>query len=136
MANNIVKFWRGSRESYDALVKAGKADFWTRYSVKESDGRRNEYFGTLPVSPATGELYPVKDIVTSLPTSLNTGDRYLVGDDTNGYYVVEIAANLSQSVIKPLGELSVRVESHNYYRYQYVNGKLTTYDNGIDCGTY
>lgn len=136
MANNIVKFWRGSRESYDALVKAGKADFWTRYSVKEADGRRNEYFGTQPVSPATGELYPVKDIVASLPTSLNTGDRYLVGDDANGYYVVEIAADLSQSVIKPLGELSVRVESHNYYRYQYVNGKLTTYDNGIDCGTY
>lgn len=139
MATNghIIKFWRGKRSTYDALVKDKKADFWTRYTVLEEDGRRTEYFGTKPVQEATGELYPVKDVVATLPSDLKAGDRYLVGPETDGgYYVVEIAADASQSVIKPLGELSVRVAANNYYRYQMVNGKLTTYDNGIDCGTY
>lgn len=132
----VIKFWRGSRESYNKIVSEGKADFWTRYSVKETDGRRVEYFGTHPVQEPTGELYPVLDVVTALPATLNTGDRYLVGNDTDGYYVVEIAANKAQSKIEPLGSLSVRVASNNYYKYQYVDGELKTYDNGVDCGTY
>lgn len=136
MAEHTIKIWRGTREAYNAIVSANAADFWTRYTVKEKDGRRVEYFGTQPVQEATGELYPVKDVVETLPSDLKQGDRYLVGNDTNGYYVVEIAANQAQSKINPLGELSVRVASDNYYRYQYVNGKLITYDNGIDCGTY
>ena len=137
MAEHTIKFWRGTREAYNAIVSTpGAVDFWTRYTVKEKDGRRVEYFGTHPIQEATGELYPVKDVVETLPSDLKQGDRYLVGNDANGYYVVEIAANQAQSKIEPLGELSVRVASDNYYRYQYVNGKLITYDNGIDCGTY
>ena len=137
MAEHTIKFWRGTREAYNAIVSANAVDFWTRYTVKEKDGRRVEYFGTHPIQEATGELYPVKDVVETLPSSdLKQGDRYLVGNDADGYYVVEIAANQAQSKIEPLGELSVRVASDNYYRYQYVNGKLITYDNGIDCGTY
>lgn len=141
MADKIVKFWRGSRAEYDSIVKNKKADFWTRYTVKEPDGRRVEYFGTCPVQPATGELYPVLDVVESLPADLKAGDRYLVGKDGIGYYVVEIAADLSQSKINPLGKHSVRVAKDHYFRYQCIGEtqaelKLVTYDNGIDCGTY
>ena len=144
---HAVKFWRGSRQAYNALGTQGALDFWTRYSVKESDGRRTEYFGSKPVMEPTGELYPVLDIVTSLPSTLNVGDRYLVGQnatyDTNGtkltdaeYYVVDIAADLTQSQISTLGKHCVRVASKHYWRYQIVNGELISYDHVIDGGTY
>lgn len=141
MADKIVKFWRGTRAKYDEIVKSGKADFWTRYTVKEPDGRRVEYFGTCPVQPVTGELYPVLDVVETLPDGLKAGDRYLVGKDGVEYYVVEIAAKLSESRISPLGKHSVRVAKDHYFRYQCIGEtqaefKLVTYDNGFDCGTY
>ena len=141
MAEKIVKFWRGTRAKYDEIVKSNKADFWTRYTVKEPDGRRVEYFGTCPVQPVTGELYPVLDVVETLPDGLKAGDRYLVGKDGVGYYVVEIAANLSESRISPLGKHSLRVAKDHYFRYQCIGEaqaefKLVTYDNGFDCGTY
>lgn len=141
MADKIVKFWRGKRDTYNEIVSAGTVDYWTRYTVIEPDGRRVEYFGTHPVQEPTGELYPVLDAVETLPTDLKPGDRYLVGKDGIGYYVVEIAADLSQSKINPLGKHSVRVAKDHYFRYQCIGEetkdlKLVTYDNGIDCGTY
>lgn len=143
MADKIVKFWRGTRAKYDEIVANKQADYWTRYTVTEPDGRRVEYFGTHPVQESTGELYPVLDAVKTLPAQeqLKPGDRYLVGEDGVGYYVVEIAADLSQSKIDPLGKHSVRVAKDHYFRYQCIGEeqkdiKLVTYDNGIDCGTY
>ena len=85
MAEHTIKFWRGTREAYNAIVSANAVDFWTRYTVKEKDGRRVEYFGTHPIQEATGELYPVKDVVETLPSDLKQGDRYLVGNEDDGY---------------------------------------------------
>ena len=143
---NPIKFWRGTRESYNSLVRSGTTDYWTRYAVTEPDGRRTEYFGTVPVTLTTGQLFPVDDVVSSLPATLNDGDRYLVGHDANGnsqaeYYVVEIHTGPNGSlaettIINPLGDMSVRVKSRHMWAYQIVDGVLYSYDEIIDCGSY
>ena len=144
MANatdSIVKIWRGKRTTYDKLVENNDTDYWTHYYVKESSGIWSEYFGTIPVKQATGQLYPVDTIVSELPSELISGQRFLVGVDGDAtkdaeYYVVEIANNLSDSTIVPLSSLSVRVKDRGLKAYQIINKKLTTYDGNISCGTF
>lgn len=138
---SIVKIWRGKRTTYDDLVKNNITDYWTHYYVKESSGIWSEYFGTIPVKQATGQLYPVDTVVNSLPSELSTGQRFLVGRDGSGntdaeYYVVEIANNLSDSTIVPLGDLSVRIKDRGLKAYQVINKVLTTYEGNINCGTF
>lgn len=144
--NKVVKFWRGTRQAYNQLVQSGLADYWTRYAVIEDDGRRSEYFGVIPVTLTTGQLYPVDDVVETLPSTLNDGDRYLVGHDATGstpaeYYVVEIHTGPNNSlsettIINPLGDMSVRIKSRNMWSYQIIDGVLYSYDEIIDCGSY
>lgn len=139
--DSIVKIWRGNRKTYDAIVERNATDYWTHYYVKESSGIWSEYFGTIPVKQATGQLYPVDTVVSTLPSTLVKGQRFLVGidgDDANDaqYYVVEIADVLPESRIMPLGNLSVRVKDRGYKNYQIVNKVLTTYDGDIFCGTF
>lgn len=148
MAERIpVRFWKGSREQYNMLGAAKKLEANKRYLVHETDGRESEYYGATPIATSTGCLYTVIDIVETLPSTLNVGDRYLVGHDIildgNGetlspcqYYVVEIAADMTQSVINPLGSFSVRVINRDMRMYQIVDGNLITYDGIIDCGEY
>ena len=138
---SIVKIWRGKRATYDDLVKNNTTDYWTHYFVKESSGIWSEYFGTIPVKQATGQLFPVDTVVNSLPSSLTAGQRFLVGRDGNDknnaeYYVVEIADNISDSRIIPLADLSVRVKDRGLKSYQIVNNILTTYEGNIYCGTF
>ena len=146
--------WRGKRSTYNQLGIDKKLDYWTLYSVIEPDGTRSLYWGAKPTVTVTGELYPVTDIVSELPTTLNVGDRYIVGHDgtfdSSGavvthaeYYVVEIAANATQSVINPLGSFSVRAKNRGMKCYMLINDRLVTYDNQLDtddfildCGTY
>lgn len=132
--SGLVNIWRGSRESYNNL---GIYDYYTRYSVKENDGTYTEYYGTCPISPNSGQLLPVIDIVETLPSepnSLHAGDRYLVGSGST-YYIVEITPVLDKPIITPLGTYSVKVINKNMMEYQLVNGKLRTYDI-VDCGSY
>lgn len=136
MSKLVVEFWRGSRAAYDELVAGGNISYGTRYSVKEADGTRSEYFGIHPIAVAAGEVKPVKDVVSEMPKDALVGDRYLVGDDAKGYDIVEKTADPERPISYPIGDFSVRVASNNYYRYQYVDGKLVTNDNGTDCGTY
>ena len=146
--------WRGKRSTYNQLGIDKKLDYWTLYSVIEPDGTRSLYWGAKPTVTVTGELYPVTDIVSELPTTLNVGDRYIVGHDgtfdSSGsvvthaeYYVVEIAADATQSVINPLGSFSARVKNRGMKCYMLINDRLVTYDNQLDtddfildCGTY
>ena len=146
--------WRGKRSTYNQLGIEKKLDYWTLYSVIEPDGTRSLYWGAKPTVTVTGELYPVTDIVSELPTTLNVGDRYIVGHDgtfdSSGsvvthaeYYVVEIAADATQSVINPLGSFSARVKNRGMKCYMLINDRLVTYDNHLDtddfildCGTY
>lgn len=150
MANQqkIVKKWRGTRESYNIIAKAGLLDYWTRYSVKDVDGRWTEYYGSNQISSPSGQLLPVLDIVSTLPQVLNPGDRYLVGKDatdtTNAeYYIVIVDIDSTtnnslsartESFIDNSG-MSVRVINRKSMAYQLVDGKMITYDL-VDGGEY
>lgn len=150
MANNnkIVKKWRGTRESYNLIARVGKLDYWTRYSVKEVDGTWTEYYGTNMISSPSGQFLPVIDIVSSLPTTLNPGDRYLVGVDATNmvpaeYYIVTVdidtSADNNLSVhtepFKNNSGMSVRVVNRGSMAYQLVDGEIITYDM-VDGGSY
>lgn len=142
---NRVRFWRGTAEAYELLKKAGALNYWTRYSVKYENGGLvtwKEFYGDNPLTEETGQLLPVIDIVQSLPTVLNPGDRYWVstrginlittidvGKDENG-----VAALSSRSLELKEG-MSVRVKNKGYKSYVVLNGEYVTYDE-IDCGTY
>lgn len=150
MANNkhIVKFWRGTRESYNIIAKGNGIDYWTRYSVKEIDGSRSEYYGKNLISCSSGQFLPVLDIVSTLPDILNPGDRYIVGKDKIDsnpaeYYIVTIDVDSSanngishriERLVDNSG-LSIRVIRRQSMAYQLVDGKLITYDQ-VDGGTY
>lgn len=149
MANTkkIVKNWRGTRELYNRIAKANLLDYWTRYSVKEVNGTWTEYYGTNMVSCPSGQFLPVLDIVTTLPSSLNPGDRYLVGIDASGsapaeYYIVTIdidstAENNLAARTEPFlnNGMSVRVINKKSMAYQLVDGQMITYDL-VDGGTF
>ena len=140
--NNRVKLWRGTRAKYNDI---SEYDYWTEYFVLETNGVWKIYFGTREVSQSTGELAPVKSILTLAEFQALTdsekaqGSRYLVGSG-NVYYVVEFGPTTSVEAtrIEPLGNYSVRVENKDFHKYQLVNGGLITYDHSWehDCGTY
>jgi hypothetical protein len=145
---NRVRHWRGTVDSYNVLAKAGALDYWTRYSVKYVDEATGviswkEYYGDNLITESTGQLLPVIDIVSALPSSLNPGDRYLVGQDGIGYFLVDVgvyredAGGYSKTTkTKTLEEgISVRVKNRGYKSYLVINGNIRTYDD-VDCGSY
>lgn len=144
----IVRKWRGTREAYNRISKSNLLNYWTRYSVKEINGSWTEYYGSNIISNPTGQLLPVLDIVTKLPSELNPGDRYLVGLDATDttlaeYYIVTIdidseAENGLSFHSELFGNntgMSVRVINKKSRAYQLVDGKITTYEL-IDGGTF
>lgn len=149
MSNNkIFKKWRGSRELYNSLKNDGLLDYWTHYSVKEYDNSWTEYHGSSQVTYQTGQILPVLDIVQTLPSTLNPGERYIVGQDATTsseaeYYVVIIDSdstteNKLSARVEPFRNnsgLSVRVINRDSMVYQLVNGRMITYDK-IDGGYY
>lgn len=150
MENNkrIVKNWRGSRASYNILAKAGRLDYWTRYSVKDTNGVWTEYYGDNQITSPSGQLLPVLDIVATLPSSLNPGDRYLVGKDGSEaspaeYYIVTIYVDNEQpnginGNTEPFTNnsgMSVRVINQGSMAYQLVDNILLTYDK-VDGGCF
>ena len=148
MSNKIVKFWRGTRESYNIIKRGGLLDYWTRYSVKDVDGTWTEYYGSNQISSPSGQFFPVLDIVSSLPSVLNPGDRYLVGKDATentpaDYYIVTIDIDSNndnkldehhEPFINNSG-MSVRVINKKSMAYQLIDGVITTYDM-VDGGTF
>jgi hypothetical protein len=139
--NKIVKKWRGTREAYNMIAKYGKLDYWTRYSVKDTNGLWTEYYGSNQITSPSGQFLPVLDIVKSLPTVLNPGDRYLVGEDATEtteteYYIVTIEIdNNSNNKLSARTEpfvnnsgMSVRVINKKSMAFQLVDGELITYD--------
>ena len=146
--NKIVKKWRGTRDSYNIIAKAGLLDYWTRYSVKDVNGTWTEYYGSNQISSPSGQFLPVLDIVQTLPMVLNPGDRYIVGKDaTNGYdaeyYIVTVdidstAENNLSARTEPFvnnSGMSVRVINRKSMAYQLVDGEMITYDM-VDGGFY
>lgn len=146
--NKIVKKWRGTRALYNILAKAGKLDYWTRYSVKDANGVWTEYYGDNQITSPSGQLLPVLDIVTTLPSSLNPGDRYLVGKDGSEtlpaeYYIVTIYVDNEQpngingniEQFTNNSGMSVRVINQGSMAYQLVDNILLTYDK-VDGGCF
>lgn len=100
------------------------------------------------ISSPSGQFLPVIDIVSVLPTTLNPGDRYLVGVDASSttpaeYYIVNIDVdssagnNLSartEEFVNNSG-MSVRVINRGSKAYQLVDGEIITYDM-VDGGLY
>ena len=144
----IVKKWRGTREAYNRIARAGLLDYWTRYSVKDINGLWTEYYGSNQVSCPSGQLLPVLDIVHTLPMVLNPGDRYLVGEDSTEvseaeYYIVSIdidstTHNKISARTEPFlnnSGMSIRVINKGSMAYQLVDGELITYDQ-VNGGLY
>lgn len=147
---HIVRFWRGKRESYEFLKGLGMLDPWTRYSVIDSDSSITEYFGVNQITQPSGQLFPVNDIVSELPETLNPGERYLVGhdavDETPAKYSIMVVSTVpdEEDPTKYRAEVQiedfdykygVRVLSRGLKNYVLVDGKLKTYDD-VDCGTF
>ena len=147
---HIVRFWRGKRESYEFLKELKMLDPCTRYSVSDSDGSITEYFGTNQITQPSGQLFPVNDIVSELPETLNPGERFLVGHDaTDGEpakYSIMVVSTVpdEEDPTKYRAEIQiedfdykygVRVLSRGLKNYVLVDGKLKTYDD-VDCGTF
>lgn len=150
MAENkkIVRKWRGTRDLYNVIQRAGMLDYWTRYSVKEINGTWTEYYGDNQISSPSGQMLPVLDIVSTLPTTLNPGDRYLVGVDATDttaaeYYIVTVDVDSTTEnhlsartePFKNNSGMSVRVINKKSMAYQLVDGELVTYDQ-VDGGSY
>lgn len=142
-----VRFWRGTAKSYELLKKAGKLNYWTRYSVKYEDKNGvitwKEFYGDNPLTEEPGQLLPVIDIISQLPSVLNPGDRYWISTDSENY-IVDILVGENDSTGEPtltqrfttLKEgISVRVREKGYKSYLIVDNEVKTYDE-VDCGFY
>lgn len=143
MAKQLVKHWKGTAASYNLLKQNNALNPWTKYVVVNQDGSViSEYYGENIISIPTGQLLPVNDIVESiaeLPVEKNPFDRFLVGNDSNGYNVVEFQPISGGTLVMNTMEFDykygVRVASDGYKNYIYVNNHLITYDD-VDCGTF
>lgn len=144
---HIVKNWRGTRSSYNAIKKAGLLDYWTRYMVKDENGLWSEYYGDNLINLPSGQLLPVKEILETLGdiNTYNPGDRFLVGKDADGnteshYEIVTINVNkedgsLFADTMKFDEKYSVRVKSKGLKSYILLDGILRTYDD-CDAGSF
>jgi hypothetical protein len=135
---------KGARESYNLLKKFNLIDPWTLYYVIDNVNNKEsvvEYFGRNIVNQPTGQVLPVNDILSELPSSgVNPYDRYLVGDNENGYKIYEYTpisgtGMLDVSVMDFDWKYGVRVLSKNLKNYVYYSNKLITYDD-VDCGEF
>ena len=145
MGKHVVRFWRGTRKSYEIIKNARLIDAWTRYSVENPDGSWTEYFGENLIGEPTGQILPVKDIVPSLDgVSLSPGDRYLVGSDgVDGgnatYQIYTVCANSEGNITIKIMDFTesytVRVLSRGNKAYVLNEGYLISYDD-VDCGEF
>lgn len=147
MDKKKVKFWRGTRQSYNAILKAGLVDYWTRYSVKEPDGSWCEYFGGNVINVPTGQILPVNDVIEKLEDIkvFRIGDRYLVGHDGDEIipadykiYTIQLSEDQSGLSLETMvfsDKYTVRIKSKGMKAYTLVDSKLITYDE-VDGGTF
>lgn len=154
---HVIRYWRGSRSSYNFLKDNKALDPWMRYSVVDeipidsatTENHVEEYFGTHKITNDFGENLPVESIVE--PTELSKIEnpdpysRYLVGTDTTGYQIAQYEPKKDPSsdgdpsfewhYIKFDWKRSVRVKDDELRAYVYVDGQLITHDS-TDCGSF
>lgn len=146
---HVIRYWRGSRSSYNFLKENKALDPWMRYSVVDViDGENHieEYFGSHKITNDFGENLPVDGIVSELPTSgVEPYMRYLVGEDGKGYRIAQYEPkkdpssmddpNFEWNYVNFDWRRSVRVKSDDLRAYVCVDNKLITYDS-TDCGSF
>lgn len=147
---HVIRYWRGSRSSYNFLKENNALDPWMRYSVVDViDGENHieEYFGSHKITNDFGENLPVESIVASTDniTDPQPYSRYLVGTDEKGYQIVQYEPQKNPSSdgnpsfiwnsIKFDWKRSVRVKDDELRAYVYIDGKLITHDS-TDCGSF
>jgi hypothetical protein len=98
--------------------------------------------GSNLISEPSGQLLPVIDIVETLPTKLNPGDRYLVGSGSSYSIVTVDVDHFAENNLSTRSEAftnnsgkSVRVINQKSMAYQLVDGELVTYDQ-VNGGTF
>ena len=147
---HVIRYWRGSRSSYNFLKENNALDPWMRYAVVDViDGENHieEYFGSHKITNDFGENLPVESIVASTDniTDPQPYSRYLVGTDEKGYQIVQYEPKKDPSSdgnpsfiwnsIKFDWKRSVRVKDDELRAYVYIDGKLITHDS-TDCGSF
>lgn len=139
-SKHLIKKWRGKRENYEYLVSQNSTDQWTRYSVIEDNSTITEYFGNNLIYEPAGQILPVKSVIENIESIEPTPyDRYLVGNDNDGYQIYEYFIDNTQTLqshVKQFDEkYGVRVKDQGMKNYVYVDGHLITYDD-VDCGDF
>jgi hypothetical protein len=139
---HLVRNWTGSRDSYNAKKRYGFLDPWTKYFVVENDGTIVEYFGENKINNTGGQFLSVKDILETPPAQnkINPYDRFLVGNNENGYKLYEYTTKADGSdfelTITPFDwRYGVRVYSKGLKNFVYFDGTLETYDD-VDGGEF
>lgn len=140
---HAIKNWRGSRASYEFLKANNAIDPWTKYFVVDKFGNKEniiEYFGLNIINIPYGEFMAVNDILEEPPLLVNPYDRFLIGNDNDGYEIYEYmpikdSNSLSCNIIDFDWRHGVRVYSRGLKCYVYYNGHLVTYDD-VDCGEF
>lgn len=138
-----VRNWRGSRASYNFLKINNAIDPWTKYFVVDRYKNKDtitEYFGLNVINIPSGEFMAVNDVLETPPLSVNPYDRFLIGNDNDGYEIYEYTPikdsdSLHCNVIDFDWRHGVRILSRNLKCYVYYNGHLVTYDD-VDCGEF
>lgn len=141
---HLIKQWKGSRASYNNIKRTGLIDAWTIYRVVDiidSAQTITSYFGENLIERPSGQLLAVKDLLPTLPSSgINPYDRYLVGDDLNGYKIYEFTPIKDSNELECTNidfdwKYGVRILSQGLKNYVYYDSKLISYDD-IDCGEF
>ena len=143
MAKHLVKNWKGSRQSYNFLVANNSIDPWTKYYVVDNYGTSQEiteYMGTNLITIPAGDYVAVNDVLSTPPQVINPYDRFLIGNDSDGYQIYEYTPiknsnELNCSIIDFDWKHGVRVRSRGLKCYVYYEGHLITYDD-VDCGEF
>ena len=140
---HVVKKWRGTRESYELLLKNNALSNWTKYTVIDKINNETvitEYYGANQVSNHTGQLLPVISIIGNISEiTPSPYDRYLVGSDEGGYFVYEYVIDSEGShrwIVKSFDyRFGIRVIDKGLKNYVYINKCLRTYDD-FDGGEF
>lgn len=138
-----VRFWRGTREKYNFLLKNNALNPWTRYAVLDNINgvdQYTEYFGENQISEQTGQLLPVNSIINNIiDAEAVPYKRYLLGTDGVGYQIYECVPEEDGSMkwlVKPFDyRYGVRVIDRGLKNFVYVNNALRTYDD-VNCGEF
>lgn len=155
MANELIRFWKGSENAYRELFIRGRIKEDVRYSVICNDGTIKEYLGKTPIDNCDLEQIAMLDDAVSIDTfqenykkGLYKNCRLLVGDnnafDSNGKLLDEYTPSVSENTlwyvfvfsddaVSPTMTIdftnkSARIKSYTSKEYQVIDGVLTSYN--------